>query len=485
MMDLKLRNLLLRQFSRFSSYYLLAGGCLFLTHYIQSFLPFYARELALLVEKEGWSFPVEKFFWVALGIFLFRTSSRLFFFYPARLMERDMRVDLLEKLESASPMRYGDYSPGQLLQIIFTDTEQMRALVGFACLQVGNIVIAMLVLMPKLFNFHPQLLWGVTPMMLCLFVFIFFVTKTKKHYRKVQDAQGDLQNIIMEAYAGKKTIKNYHAEMSFIDLFKKKSWEELIYFYRAGKITSLSVPLIPLGVGLSLLWGGYIIHDYQLGESTFILFSAFVFLFLEPLTFLSWIGIVFTQSLASWDRIKKLNLLLNEKSSLEQSLEVINQNIKWNGDMSIKVEFWKKRISIPCERNKWTVIVGKTGCGKSSVLLQLAHVFCERKTRISYVGQTPYLYNDTVKNNIFLGRSATKNEMDEAYYWFKVMGLDYMNMGRDYTFSMLVGENGKKLSGGQAKRLCLIRSLMAEARILLWDDPFSSVDLVFEKDIIE
>jgi len=47
-----------------------------------------------------------------------------------------------------------------------------------------------------------------------------------------------------------------------------------------------------------------------------------------------------------------------------------------------------------------------------------------------------------------------------------------------------VGENGKRLSGGQAKRLCLVRSLLSEAQILIWDDPFSSGDLLLEKEII-
>ena len=482
--DTDLKKMLLRQLLRFFPYYLVAIACLYLTHHIQSFLPFYAKELAELVSREGFDFPMEKFFWIALGIFLFRTSSRLFFFYPARVMEKDMRVNLLEKLENTSPLRYKDHSPGQLLQIIFTDTEQMRAMVGFALLQVGNILIAMIVLVPKIFNFHPQLLWALTPMMICLAIFIFFVTRSRKYFRKVQDTQGDLQNIIMETYSGKKTVKNYHAEMSFIDLFKNKSREELSYFYKAGRITSVSVPLIPLGVGLSLLWGGHVIHSFHLGESSLILFSAFIFLFLEPLTFLSWIGVVFSQSLASWERIKKLTDLLGSKNDKEKSLEILNQDFGKSEHMEMKVHFWSRDILLPCPKKQWTVLIGATGCGKSEVLLQLAHILQEKKEQISYVGQTPYLYNDTIKNNIFLGRTPSKEQIKQAWYWLKVMGLDFLEAKEKQLFDREVGENGKKLSGGQAKRLCLIRSVMAEVPIMLWDDPFSSVDFTFEKDII-
>ena len=49
---------------------------------------------------------------------------------------------------------------------------------------------------------------------------------------------------------------------------------------------------------------------------------------------------------------------------------------------------------------------------------------------------------------------------------------------------MEIGENGKRLSGGQSKRLCLIRSIMSEAEFLVWDDPFSAVDLILEREII-
>jgi ABC-type bacteriocin/lantibiotic exporter with double-glycine peptidase domain len=49
---------------------------------------------------------------------------------------------------------------------------------------------------------------------------------------------------------------------------------------------------------------------------------------------------------------------------------------------------------------------------------------------------------------------------------------------------MEVGEKGKRLSGGQAKRLAIVRSIMADVDLYIWDDPFSSVDLILEKQII-
>jgi ATP-binding cassette subfamily B protein len=66
----------------------------------------------------------------------------------------------------------------------------------------------------------------------------------------------------------------------------------------------------------------------------------------------------------------------------------------------------------------------------------------------------------------------------------KILGLDYLEADLDKLLALEVGENGKRLSGGQIKRLCLTRSILSEADTLIWDDPFSSVDLILEKEII-
>ncbi len=64
------------------------------------------------------------------------------------------------------------------------------------------------------------------------------------------------------------------------------------------------------------------------------------------------------------------------------------------------------------------------------------------------------------------------------------MPLDEADNAKSF-LQLMVGENGKKLSGGQAKRLGMVRALMSGAQVLLWDDPFSAIDVVMEKGIVE
>ncbi|MCO4792848.1 MAG: ABC transporter ATP-binding protein, partial [Bacteriovoracaceae bacterium] len=482
-LDRSITSLLILQFKEYWYYYIVAFSCLFMTHYIGSQLPFLAKEVAEKVGNGLAEQPVGIFFLLAFGIIVFRTSSRLSFFYPARVMQKNLRVELVEKLEKVSPLRYLEFSSGQLYQIVQNDMEQLRALIGFALLQLGNVIIALAVLIPKISSFNSKLVIALSPMLIAFLLFTLIVSRNRKYYKQTQDFQGEVQNFVMESYLGKKTIKNFHAEKSFIDLFDKNSYKELFSFYRAGLGIAFSIPLIPLGVGMSLVWGAWVVRTLDLGAPGLILFSGFIFLFLEPLMYVSWIGVVFARSGASWKRIRELVSKLESPSEIE--LDLLDKNPdKLDSSLSFNVLFWEEWLTLKLERESWSVFVGKTGCGKSEVLKQIAEILKGHNEKISYVAQSPYLYNDTLEANIFLGKVVDEADKEKAYKLLKIMGLDYLAESQKELLELEVGENGKRLSGGQAKRLCLVRSLIAEGEILLWDDPFSSVDLILEKQIV-
>ncbi|MCP4911701.1 MAG: ABC transporter ATP-binding protein [Oligoflexia bacterium] len=477
-----LPQLILNQFFDYWAYYIFALISLFGTHWIQSYLPFLAKDLSEKAAIPGFTFPTYQFFLLALGIIVFRSSSRILFFYPARILQKDLRVELLSLIENASPFRYKKYSDGQLFQIMSGDMEEIRALIGFALLQVGNIIIAMFVLIPKIMSFDKGLIIGLTPLIVSFTLFTIIVTYNRKYYRKVMDLQGDVQNCIIETYAGKKTIKNFHSEKQFISLFQNYSLKELLNFYKASVRIGVAFPLTPLGVGLSLIWGGFYIYENQLGASSLILFSGFIFLFLEPLMFLSWIGVVIARSIGSWKRIQELVTDIRKTSNEETNLEEGN---KKHSGRNFCVEFWDQEIDFCFPEQLWTVFIGKTGEGKTHVINQLAEALRQRDYNISYVAQAPYLYNDSVLANIFLGKEPSEKEINKAKQYLDIFGLDYLDKDLDSVLKMEVGENGKHLSGGQAKRLCLIRSILSDSEVILWDDPFSSVDLILEKKIIQ
>lgn len=473
-------GLILLQFREFFPYYLGAAVSLVITHYIQSELPFLAKKLALLVEGKGEGVSPQSFFFLAVGIIFFRTASRLLFFYPARVLQKNLRVELLDKISAASPYRYKSTSDGQIFQVLSGDMEQVRALIGFALLQVGNIIIALMILVPKLFSFNSKLILALGPMLLAFVLFTIFVAQNRKYFKLTQDAQGEVNNFILETYSGKKTVKNYHAEKSFIELFDALSFKELWYFYKSGIGIAFSIPLIPLGVGASLLWGAYLIKVQDLGASTLILFSGFIFLFLEPLMFVSWIGVVWARTSGSWVRIQNLLKKISTPSEIERELLNKNENSKVG---KFFVDYWGSTIPLNLKEFSTNVFVSETGHGKSYLLEQVAESLTQRGELISYVAQDPYLYNDTIGGNLFLGRIPSVEDRDLALYLLNVFGLSSLSEKKENILELEIGENGKRLSGGQKKRLALVRSLLSKSKWVIWDDPFSSVDLILEKEI--
>lgn len=480
-MPLNFGGLLWGQLKEFKIYYILGVIALIATHEIQSQLPFMAKELADFVAKDSNELKPSLFFLCALGILVFRTSSRILFFYPARLLQKFLRSELLEKLESNTPQRFRHLNSGQLFQYLSGDIDQIRALIGFVGLQGANFIIAFFVLVPKMVAFNAHLLVALTPMLVCFIIFTVVVSRNRRFFKLTQEMQGEVQNLIMESYAGKRTIKNFHSEHSFMKLFSELSLKELYYFYRSSLGVSISMPLIPFGVGLSLLWGAQIIKAQDLGATTLILFSGFIFLFMEPMGYLSWIGVVVSRSNASWERLKNLDVTLTTGTESEEKLK--NMNVEVDGN-NYKLPYWENSLTINFRPLVWNVVIAKTGHGKSEMLLKLSEVLRQRGKNISLVAQDPYIFNDTVERNVFLGKKETNEEREYAKTILKILGLDYLEPNLENLMKMEVGENGKRLSGGQAKRLSLVRSLMSEAEILIWDDPFSSVDLILEKEII-
>lgn len=478
--DQSLVGLIIRQLFDYKWFYLGALVALYCLHYFQSEIPELAKNLGEFVGQGRLNeIDTGYFLLLALYIVIFRTASRLLFFTPARYMQRDFRYELVQILEGAHPSRYASKSQGQIFQTLYNDMDRLRGLIGFGLLQVGNIIIAAYVFIPRISKFEPKLLGAFWPLFLGIVIFMTVVFIFQPYGKKNMDAQGEMQQFIIESYHAKSTIKNYHAEKSFKELFNKASLFELKYFLIASAGYIFSIPLLRLSFGASLLLGAWTVYENNMGASSLIFFSGFLYLVLEPLMFLSWIGIVFVAAYNGWKRIKELTDLLNSPSEIENELEVEGSTSEL-----YKIHWWEKLIDIKIRPYTWTVICGETGVGKSTLLHEVADIAKKLSIKISLVHQEPYIFNGTIADNIFLGHEPTQDNLNRAIEYIKLFGLDILRPNVDEILGMEVGENGKKISGGQAKRLVLIRSLFSDADFIIWDDPFSSVDFILEKEII-
>lgn len=182
----------------FWHYYIGALLSLFLLHWIQSQLPLMAKDLGdFVMNSKIEQIPLKEFILMAIGIVVFRTLSRLLFFYPARIQQKTLRIELLEELEEAPPERWSGWSSGQIYQVLFNDINRLRSLIGFGLLQVGNIIIALSVFIPKIEEFHPSFLIALLPMVLSVGIFSLIIYLFQPMVKKTMDYQGEVQNFFL------------------------------------------------------------------------------------------------------------------------------------------------------------------------------------------------------------------------------------------------------------------------------------------------
>ncbi|KAJ2428868.1 hypothetical protein GGF41_001269, partial [Coemansia sp. RSA 2531] len=183
-----------------------------------------------------------------------------------------------------------------------------------------------------------------------------------------------------------------------------------------------------------------------------------------------------------------LNSLSNsdDTSKVGPLVEMDHCSFTWGtGD---KVKDVLSDVSLSASAGDLVAIVGKTGAGKSSLLLAMcSEVEMTQGTgrlvgKIAYLEQQPWIMNDTLRANVLFGR-----EYDEDYYW-KVLStcalIDDLEMWPNSDLTV-IGENGMNISGGQRARLALARTVYSKADIYFLDDPLSAVDAIVKRHILD
>ncbi|KAH8377825.1 hypothetical protein KR093_007269 [Drosophila rubida] len=143
------------------------------------------------------------------------------------------------------------------------------------------------------------------------------------------------------------------------------------------------------------------------------------------------------------------------------------------------VQLHIQEMAIP--KGKLSIIVGKNGSGKTSLLSALlmempllaGNMFWHKNCTISYVPQCPWLLNDTIRENILFGESFRPKRYDFVLNACALKpDIELMPSG-DFT---IIGERGINLSGGQRQRIAIARAIYSSANVVIMDDPLSSLD---------
>jgi subfamily B ATP-binding cassette protein MsbA len=351
---------------------------------------------------------------------------------------------------------------------------------------------------------------------LTLFVFVFIpisgfiISKIGKSLKgksiRAQEENGLLISIVEETLSGQKVVKSYNAE----DYFTKKFNDSVNRLYKLansiGKKNNLASPMSEfLGIiviSILLFYGGnLVLVEKSLDGSLFISYIALAYNILTPAKAISKASYQVKNGLAAAERVFEIleveNTIVNKpnaivKNSFDSSITIDNINFKYEEENVLK------NFSLEVPKGKTVALVGQSGSGKSTIANLLTRFYDVQEGSVKIDGidikdmtleslrdlmglvtQDSILFNDSIKNNIRLGKQdATDEEIIAA---LKVANAYEFVAALPNGIDTNIGDAGGKLSGGQKQRLSIARAVLKNPPIMILDEATSALDTESEK----
>ncbi|WP_395045842.1 ABC transporter ATP-binding protein [Flavobacterium sp.] len=351
---------------------------------------------------------------------------------------------------------------------------------------------------------------------LTLFVFIFIpisgfiISKIGKNLKSkstlAQQESGHLISIVEESLSGLKVVKSYNAEGTFKKRFGDSVNRLLKLSNSIGNKNNLASPMSEfmgiLTIAVLLWYGGnLVLVDKTLEGSLFLVYMLLAYNILTPAKSISKASYAVKNGLAAAQRVFEVleteNTITNkenaiDKNTFEDKIEIKNINFRYEEENVLK------NFTITVPKGKTIALVGQSGSGKSTIANLLTRFYDVNEGTVTIDGidikdmkleslrglmglvtQDSILFNDTIKNNILLGKeNATDDEVIEA---LKIANAYEFVMNLPNGIETNIGDAGNKLSGGQKQRLSIARAVLKNPPIMILDEATSALDTESEK----
>lgn len=456
-------------------------------------------------------------FWLCLSLMLIFLGKNLFRYLslvslaPLRNgVVKDLRIGLFEKLMKLPTSFFSDERKGNLMSRFSSDTSEVEwSILSFLEIffRAPFILLGSLVYMIYV---SPLLTLYVLLMVSTITLIIGRISRALK--RQSMEAQGQLGytlSLVEEAIGGQKTLKAYTAEKIFAELYRKAN-ERLYHLmnqilWRRDLASPLS-EFFGVMVLIILLWvGSKMVFDGSVDAAFFLTFLFAFYNVIDPAKQLTNGIFHVRKGMAALQRIQEI-LSLPEEIEEKQAPQVLpefNREIRFD-QVSFKYpdgeEYVLKNINLTIPKGKKVAIVGPSGSGKST-LLDLIPRFrdvsegrilidgidirecklSELRSMFGLVAQDPFLYHDTIYDNIVFGKSPVNaQEVEEAARL--AYAHDFI-MRTPEGYRTSIGDSGIRLSGGQKQRLSIARAILRNPAILLLDEATSALDSESEQKV--
>lgn len=329
---------------------------------------------------------------------------------------------------------------------------------------------------------------------------VFLTRRVKRISRQLQKNQETFTSVLLDFLAGIQTVKIFAMEAFSLRKYKEQNDQMARLETKSAKYGLLTRPVLHLVatscLAVVVLFGLYTLH-MTVGQ--LLMFCGLLHMFYEPVKKFAEENANIQKGVVAAERMFEV---LNIKPQIQDAegaiqLQGFKEVIEFDHVWFKYRDHWiLKDLSFTVKKGEIVALVGATGAGKSTIVQLLPRLYDIQKgeiridgiplnaltqkslrEQIAFVPQKPFLFFDTVAENIAFGRSFSRADIIEAAE--KAFAHEFIvDLPKQY--DTLLAEMGKTLSGGQQQRLAIARALVKKAPILVMDEATSSLDAVSE-----
>jgi len=417
-------------------------------------------------------------------------------------------------------------SPGEAISGFRDDVDQLEETVSWSVDAFGMTCFAV-VSFAILYGIHPQMtLWVFLPLVVVVTIAQLSTTLLQKYRAASREATSQVTGAISEMFSTVQSIQVAGAEDRVIGRFRKLNDNRRQAMLKDKLLTQLLDSIfsntVNIGTGFILLLGAGSMRNgtFTVGDfALFVYYLTFVTQFIQNFgKFLT----LYKQSAVAKDRLEQLLQGADLGVVTEHHpLHLRSNDAEPEGGMIVQPERDRlkaievdgltyryletgrgiKDITLRIERGSFTVVTGRIGSGKTTLVRTLLGLLPMDGGEIrwngqrvdrpgdffvppysAYTPQVPRLYSDTLRNNILLGMSDESGRLEQAVR-SAVLEADVSHL--QHGLETVIGPRGVKLSGGQAQRTAAARMFVRDAELLVFDDLSSALDVETERRLWE
>ena len=416
---------------------------------------------------------------------------------------QQIRERMIIKLKKFSLGFYTNERLGEINTILHKDADNMSLVVGhmwsrmFGDFLIGAVVFVGLASI----DFKLSIIMAVSVPIALIFLYL-TIKQSEKIENQNNSALLDMVSLFVEYVRGIPVLKSFSNNKSLDNelMNKTKKFGETSKAALRFKAKQLSIFgfLLDIGYLVLLIAGAILVIKGSLDVLNFIIFAVISKEFYKPFASMEQHYMYYVSAVDSYERLSRILYadVIPDKVDgvVPKDNDIAFENIGFSYE---KDEFKMENLSFDIDEKTMTALVGESGSGKTTItnlLLRFYDVhkgkitlggidirdipYDELLDRISIVMQNVQLFDNTIEENIRVGKKgATKEEIIEAAKKAKIHDF-IMSLPKGYETE--IGENGGILSGGQRQRISIARAFLKDAPILILDEMTSNVDPVNE-----